>query len=127
MQTYADYMYYATEYGGHIIPEDEYTDVIREASVYLRETTHDRIGNDITDDVKMAVCAVAEVYYQGKKKLEDQGGKEIKSENNDGYSVTYVTEGKDGESHHDVLYRKMYLAARKYLIHTDLLYAGWCG
>lgn len=94
-----------------------------EASLYLREITHDHIA-EITDDVRNATCAVAEVYFCDCVKLE-RGGREVKSETTDGYSISYVTEGKDGESRESVLHRKMYLAARKHLIHTGLLNLGW--
>lgn len=122
---YVDFSYYVEQYRGNKITDEEmFLGASREASLYLREITHDRI-TEITDDVKNATCAVAEVYFCDCVKLDSMGGREVKSENTDGYSISYVTEGKDGESRESVLHRKMYLAARKHLIHTGLLNLGW--
>lgn len=122
---YVDFSYYVEQYRGNKITDEEmFSGAAREASLYLREITHDRIS-EIIDNVKNATCAVAEVYFEEYAKLKKMGGREVKSENTDGYSISYVTEGKDGESRESVLHRKMYLAARKHLIHTGLLNLGW--
>ena len=122
---YVDFSYYVEQYRGNKITDDgAFSEAAMEASLYLREITHDRI-DDITDDVRNATCAVADVYFCDCVKLDDMGGREVKSETTDGYSISYVTEGKDGESRESVLHRKMYLAARKHLIHTGLLNLGW--
>lgn len=122
---YADFAYYIEQYHGNKITDDgAFSEAAMEASLYLREITHNRIV-EITDDVRNAACAVADIYFCDCVKLDDMGGREVKSETTDGYSISYVTEGKDGESRESVLHRKMYLVARKHLIHTGLLNLGW--
>ena len=44
----------------------------------------------------------------------------VKSETNDGYSVTYITEGQDGQTAEELLRKKILEAARVYLLPT-----GW--
>ena len=44
----------------------------------------------------------------------------MKSETNDGYSVTYITEGQDGQTAEELLRKKVLEAARVYLLPT-----GW--
>ena len=57
------------------------------------------------DMVKDAVCAAAEVYY--KYNAQQQSGTPlVKSENNDGYSVTYVTEQTDGKTAEEICEEK---------------------
>ena len=57
---------------------------------------------------------------------EDKDGlkREKKSESTDGYSVTYVAEGTDGELAEEKLKKKLYSIAKLYLINTGLLYCG---
>lgn len=66
-----------------------------------------------------AVCAVAEVYYKYNAQ-QQTGTAPVKSENNDGYSVTYVTEQSDGKTAEEVVKKKAYDAAYPYLLPT-----GW--
>lgn len=134
MKPYADYEYYVTEYGEESIPEMEFARYIRKASVYINEITHGKIskGNFLEDgtyleEIKDAACAVADVLYLDAQQLEQTEGKDIKSENTDGYSVSYVTNRQDGETHEDALRREMYQAARGYLLFTGLLYLGVSG
>lgn len=125
MRIYADYEYYADTYKGTVIPEEAFPEAIRKASAFIREITHDRI-DEVTDDVRDAACSVAEVrYLESEAQSHGNDNREVKSENTDGYSVSYVTEGRDGETREETVRRKMHLTARKYLIHTGLLYAGW--
>lgn len=81
--------------------------------------------------VKDAVCAVADVYCSYDQKQASAGM--VKSENNDGYSVTYVTEQTDGQTAEEVLRKKAYAAASAYLLPTGWLsrkvgccYVGEC-
>nr|DAO60074.1 MAG TPA: Head Tail Connector Protein [Caudoviricetes sp.] len=71
----------------------------------------------------MAACAVAEIFHIDDEMKAGTGGLEIKSENNDGYSVNYVTDGPDGKP--ITAEKKAYKAAYPYLIHTGLMYRGW--
>lgn len=50
------------------------------------------------------------------------GAGKVKSENSDGYSVTYVTEQTDGQTAEELLRKKAYEAAYMYLLPT-----GWLG
>lgn len=117
---YVDYAYYASEYGGEIISEKKFSRYERRAEAYIRKITYVRgdIFSAESDMVKDAVCAVADVYCSYDQKQASAGM--VKSENNDGYSVTYVTEQTDGQTVEEVLRKKAYAAASAYLLPT-----GW--
>ena len=130
---YVDYAYYASEYGGEIIPEKKFSGYERLAEAYIRKITYVRgdIFSTESDMVKDAVCAVADVYCSYDQKQASAGM--VKSENNDGYSVTYVTEQTDGQTAEEVLRKKAYAAASAYLLPTGWLsrkvgccYVGEC-
>ena len=92
-----------------------------QAEAYIRHLTY--VKGDIfaveNDVVKDAVCAAAEVYY--KYNAQQQSGTPlVKSENNDGYSVTYVTEQTDGKTAEEMVKKKAYDAVYPYLLPT-----GW--
>lgn len=115
------YGYYADEYGGNIIPEQDFKKAKKQAEAYIRHLTYARgdIFVEENEAVNDAVCAVAEVYY--KYNAQQQAGTSpVKSENNDGYSVTYVTEQSDGKTAEEVVKKKAYDAAYPYLLPT-----GW--
>ena len=61
--------------------------------------------------IQQCICEIADALY-----IEENGGN-IRSENNDGYSVTYT----DGENIHDKIRR----IAERYLLNTGLLYRGF--
>lgn len=84
---YADYPFYAESYQGTAIPNAEWDAFCVRASAHIDCHTFGRLkcGASVTDDVRMAVCAVAEALK--KQQAEPMG---IKSENVDGYSVTYA-------------------------------------
>lgn len=117
---YVTYEYYAEEYGGSLIEENPFSVMERRAKAYIRQLTY--VHGDIfelkNDAVKDAVCAAAEVYYQYETNRKTAGT--IKSENTDGYSVTYVTEQTDGKTAEEVLKKKAYDAVYPYLLAT-----GW--
>lgn len=117
---YVTYEYYAEEYGGKLIEEKPFSAMERRAKAYIRQLTY--VRGDIfaleNDAVKDAVCAAAEVYYQYETNRKTAGT--IKSENTDGYSVTYVTEQTDGKTAEEVLKKKAYDAVYPYLLAT-----GW--
>lgn len=117
---YVDYAYYSQEYGGDI-PEKEYPAAERKAEAYIRKLTYVRgdifaVENTV---VKNAVCAVSDVYFIWEK---NESEKTVKSENNDGYSVTYVTEQTDGQTTEELLQKKAYAAASMYLLPTGWLF-----
>lgn len=95
--------------------------MITRASTYIKAITFSRVDeNNIPEEVKAAACAVAEVIYKAESSTEG----EKKSENTDGYSVTYVTEQTDGEIKEVILRKKQYAAAYPHLVLTGLLKQG---
>lgn len=125
MVNYVDYEYYKSDFEGDAIPEESFGRIAKKSSVFVREITRNRVDvENIINDVKDAVCAVCEVMYNDEKILARINGREVKSENTDGYSVTYTSETQDGQTREQTLRKKMYSAARGYLIHTGLLYRG---
>lgn len=122
---YVDYGYYQAEYGGQM-PEEKFAISMRKAENYIRYLTC--LNGDIfatpNDMVKDAACVVADVFYQAQsikeKQIKDGHAGQIKSENNDGYSVTYVSEQTEGQLSEEVTKKKAYAAAYPYLLPT-----GW--
>ncbi len=122
---YVNYEYYQAEYGGQM-PEEQFAPSVRKAESYIRYLTS--LNGDIfavsNDMVKDAVCAAADVYYEAwaekEKQVRDGHTGRIKSENNDGYSVTYVSEQMDGQVLEEVVKKKAYAATYPYLLPT-----GW--
>ncbi|MDD5853248.1 MAG: hypothetical protein PUD03_04000 [Lachnospiraceae bacterium] len=116
---YVNYDFYKDTLGG-LIPEDKFAAVEAKAEAHISYLTY--INGDIfakeSDRVKLAVCAAAEVIY--KNMTSNTAGAGVKSESNDGYSVTYVTEAQDGQTAEEALRKKVYEAIRLYLLPT-----GW--
>ena len=85
----------------------------------MHRISFDRVKRlpEIPDRVKDAICAMAEIDYQEEKKTPG-----VKSENSDGYAVTYADSGNTtGASGRVAL---MYQEASIYLGNTGLLYKG---
>ena len=105
---YVSYEFYSQTFGT-MIPEADFSKAETKAEAAISYLTY--VNGDIfaveNDNVKLAVCAAAEVIYN-------------KSESNDGYSVTYVTEAQDGQTAEEALRKKIYEAIRLYLLPT-----GW--
>lgn len=81
------YDYYKNVFGGELIPAEAFPGMEITAARYVHKLTFYRlVGKEVPDTFKMAICAAAEVYYGRKKDLDNP----YKSENNDGYSVTYA-------------------------------------
>lgn len=119
---YVDYSYYAEVFHGEM-PTDSFEKNEKKAEAYIRYLTY--LNGDIfskkDEAVKNSVCAVADIYYEEAKRQKINGGNgTVKSENNDGYSVTYVTEQTDGQTAEEILQKKAYDAAYVYLLPT-----GW--
>lgn len=123
MITFVDYSYYLDFFGETaIIPAKTFDQIARESSAFINEITFGRIGEEVTDDIKAATCEVCNVIYTERERTRNTNGREVQSENTDGYSVTYVVD-KEG-SREEMLWKKKYYAARPYLIHTGLLQRG---
>lgn len=116
---YVTYEYYANSYHG-TMPESAFTAAGQRAEAYIRYLTFGRGDAFIAESgaVWNAVCAVADVYHAAESRQGSTGP--VKSENNDGYSVSYVTEQTDGQTAEEVTRKKAYEAAYMYLLPT-----GW--
>ena len=122
---YATYQQYVEEYGGTVIAEEQFHGAILKACRYIDYFTFGRITSDNVSEYPELVscsCEIAETVFN----LAGSNGipKQKKSENIDGYSVSYVTEIVDGTTIDTVLRKKAYEIARLHLMHTGLLYCG---
>lgn len=117
---YVDFSYYTESYGGKKLSKDDFGCAEKHAEVVLHQITFDRVKNlsEIPEEVKQAICAMAEVSYREKKKTPG-----VKSETIDGYSVTYGDSGNTVGS--SGVLNMMYQEASTYLANTGLLYRGW--
>jgi hypothetical protein len=104
MAAYADYQYYTTTYGGTAIPQACWGPLALIATAKVNELTFGRIS-DITDDVKNAVCQVAEIVHQG----------DVVSESLGDMSKTYANKTVE---------QKCYAAVNMWLGRIGLTYAG---
>lgn len=123
MNTYVDYRFYVDEYGGKGINEDDFPAAALRASQYVRTITLNRADNHQGEEVKYAVCAVADIYHEIFEK-EQENVPEKRSETTDGYSVSYVVQQKDGESKETLFRRRAYERASYWLTGTGLLQRG---
>lgn len=120
---YVDYQFFKKTFGAEI-PQDDFAKAEAQAEAHISYLTY--INGDIfakeDDRVKLAVCAAARVIYNNEKQASAAGGFAAgkKSESNDGYSVTYVTEAQDGQTAEAALRKKIAEAVRLYLLPT-----GW--
>lgn len=123
---YADYTYYTKEFGGTLIPEEMFNRSAKMAGRYIDMFTYGNITEDNADTIdglKDCTCDMAESVYQMLYTSESQS-KEKKSETIDGYSVSYVTDQKDGESIRKALERNLYAIVSLYLGCSGLMFAG---
>lgn len=118
MRVYVDYDFYKEQ--GGTMDESAFDRAALKASAYIRSITLGRSDNYVGDELKYATCEVANVFNVVFTQSEEQIGA-IKSENNDGYSVTYVSEMTEGETREALFRRKAYDAARSWLLGTGLL------
>ena len=122
---YATFDYYQSTYLGVLIPASDWLRYERGASLYIDRLTYERLLADplkVTDQVKSAVCAVAEVLKRqddAESKSSEREG--VKSFSNDGYSESYSGVADIRRS-----YEKLKLdAVDLWLPHSDpLRYAG---
>lgn len=114
MITYIDYDFYKNTYKGSA-SDAEFETVILKSCAYVRRITFGRADDDpISEDVKLATCAVCDVFNDEKKQRADHNGMSIASESTDGYSVHYSQENKSAN-------QKAYESAELYLSGTDML------
>lgn len=123
MVEYADYAFYMDKFHGNTIPQEDFPSAILRASVFVKYITFGRIENAaIPEEARYAACAAADVMYKDDR-ARDKNGREKKSENNDGYSVSFVTSVDENTGSVE---NRAYQAAAKYLSGTGLLYRGLC-
>lgn len=121
MILYADYIFYSDVYHGKT-DEDTFNRLIIFATAYIRKITFARSDENLElEEVKLAACAVCDVYAANEKSLQKHNGKMVASESTDGYSVSYVQEQTSGETAEELLNRKAYKAAEMFLDSTGLL------
>lgn len=119
---YADYVFYVEAYGGENIPPLDWPRISRHADAYLDRLTYNRMKNGavVTDAVRMAACAVAEVMRRHEE-TQTANPAGIKAESVGGQSVTYE-DAVSSAARYDA---EMMEAADLWLPRTDpLRYAG---
>lgn len=122
MKLYADYEFYVTEYRGNEEKIENFERAIIHASQYIRHVTLGRSDNYNGEELKYASCALADAYLSAYKLSgETNSTGQKKSENTDGYSVSYVTQTIDGESSEELFKRKAYPIVRQWLLGIGLL------
>ena len=112
---YVDYEYYKESFFGSKISKAAFFRYEMQAEDYLHRITFGQVKKlpEIPDEVKKAICAMAEVRCREDKKMPG-----VRSENIDGYSVSY------GDSTSETRDAELYSAAKNYLSGTGLLYRG---
>lgn len=119
--TRVDFNFYQNSYGGTMIPNaDALKQPLNKAIAYLAQVMHREPQDSNQEDaVKLCLCEVSDLLYQDAQTKREHGGREVKSENTDGYSVSYTTSVDGRGINFDV-----YTTIRRYLSPTGLLYAG---
>ena len=115
MTQYTDYTFYTGQYGGELT-EEQFRRVIVPVSAHIRRITFDRADRSM-EEVQHAACACCDLLYA------EHQGREVASENIDGYSVSYVQE-QGGKTAQEILAGKIYQTAALYLEPTGLLDMG---
>lgn len=91
---YADYAFYRQVFGGQAIAEADWPRRARPAERYIDRATFGRLaaGAPVTDAVRLAVCAAAEVFvaHEAASAAVPAG---LTSANTDGYSESYADAG----------------------------------
>lgn len=122
---YADYVFYVEAYGGEGIPPLDWPRISRHADAYLDRLTYNRLRNGavVTDTVRMAACAVAEVMHRHEE-TQTANPAGIKAESVGGQSVTYEDAAASSERYEAELLE----AADLWIPRSDpLRYAGVYG
>lgn len=126
---YTNFKFYAMEYIGNKIPQDDFEVISRRASVIIRKHIFNRDITGYEREVQMATCSVAEILYKIEK-LEQQknstiSDKTLKSESVGDYSRTFeISSISDIEKQISNQNEKIKEEIRMYLLHTGLLYRG---
>jgi hypothetical protein len=128
MTEYVDFSFYNEQFHGTKIEEKKFLQASLRASVFIKYITFGRVSDSFesdypkyVDDIKMATCAVADVFYLSDKRKQQHDGREVLSEHNDGYIVSFADVETTGNYFEE---QQAMRAAYPYLIHTGLLYRG---
>lgn len=114
-----NYPFYRGKYAGTIIPDEmSFTQPLLKANIYLKQMLHEEVSTSEEKQVQLCLCELADLIYQDSVAKQEHGGREVQSENTDGYSVSYVS--TDTSS----LEVRIYHVIDRYLSHTGLLYLG---
>lgn len=80
-----NYGFYKSTFGGNLIPPELFNRFLFKAQTYLENATSNReIPEPYLSKVPYALCELAECFFR------HQGSFGIKSENTDGYSISYT-------------------------------------
>jgi hypothetical protein len=117
MTYYADYAYYASTYKGAVIDTASFDLYARKATQEIKKYTFNRVDEaNISDDVKMCCCEVAEALF----KSDQEDTKGVASEKVGEYSVSYVSP----EAKEKLLSVSIRSIIYNWLAMTGLLYRG---
>lgn len=118
---YADFDFYKNSFFGKTISEEDYPHLSVLADGYVDYITRNKAQKyDKGNDVKMACCALAELYFVNEASKEEGAGK--KSETVGSWSASYFSYAESCAQMSD----QLYATARRYLANTGLLYRGRC-
>ena len=106
-----DYNYYFVEFGGTLIPAEDFRYYSRKAASYVNAVTGNRAHESCLDAVRDCICALAELYYA------DDNNERIASESVGALMTSYREDQRPID-------QKLCEACRRYLMHTGLLYRG---
>lgn len=121
---YAEYTFYQTEYlGDRITDESTFNRLALRASERLDYFTFGKIdGEDVSDSVRLAVCSMADILFWEEKRKNAHDGRELASESNDGYSVSFASASETERQ--GLTDRQLYQAAYVYLSQSGLMDFG---
>lgn len=106
-----DYDYYFSEFGGNLIPAEQFRYYERKSAAYVNAMTCNRAVESELDVVRDCVCAIAELYYS------HDNNDRVASESVGALTMSYR------EDQHPIE-QKLSDVCRCYLMHTGLLYRG---
>lgn len=121
---YAEYTFYQTEYlGDRITDESTFNRLALRASERLDYFTFGKIdGEDVSDSARLAVCSMADILFWEEKRKNAHDGRELASESNDGYSVSFASASETERQ--GLTDRQLYQAAYVYLSQSGLMDFG---
>lgn len=102
MERYADYVYYTETYGGSM-PKVSFNQLSMRMSRWIDKITFGRLRTlaEAPEWLKFACCELCEKQFAHDSAKTD--GKNVKSVNNDGYSVTFSDDSTSDVAHERAL------------------------